>query len=217
MASGQAARRQQRWKFLKLLKWFSLIVLVWGLLAWLGARALVVNEPLSSADVIVVLSGSSAYRERTQKAAELYRLGRAPLVLLTDDHTRGGWSTVQQRNPYFVERAADELIKADVPAEKIIIVPGLPSSTHDEALLVRNYALAQRLKSILVVTSPYHSRRALRSFRQSFADTGVTVGLEPAPISRLTPPAALWWLQLEGWKTVGIEYIKLVYYRVRYG
>src|SRR5687768_16403733 len=126
------------------------------MLAWLGARALIVSAPLASADAIVVLSGSSAYPERTQKAAELYRDGRAPLVLLTDDHTRGGWSSAQQRNPFFVERATEELIKGGVPADRIRIVPGDPASTRDEALIISDYAVAEQLRSVLVVTSAYH-------------------------------------------------------------
>jgi len=83
-------------------------IVAWEIVAWVAARALVVDADLSSADAIVVLSGSSAYVERTHKAAELYRAGRAPLIWLTDDHMRGGWSNALQRNPYFVERATDD-------------------------------------------------------------------------------------------------------------
>src|SRR5688572_27901378 len=106
------------------------------MLAWLGARALIVSAPLASADAIVVLSGSSAYPERTQKAAELYRDGRAPLVLLTDDHTRGGSSSAQQRNPFFVERATEELLTGGVPAEKLYIVPVFASIRRFDAWLL---------------------------------------------------------------------------------
>src|SRR5688500_447600 len=147
-------------------------VAAWSLLAWGAAQALIVHDGLAHAEVIVVLSGSSAYLERTNKAADLFHEGRAPLVVLTNDNTRGGWSSVQQRNPYFVERAAEELRKAGVPAEKIQIVPGVASSTRDEATILREYVLSQGLRSVLVVTSAYHSRRALWTLRKSFADTG---------------------------------------------
>lgn len=200
----------------RIIKIVLLAIAAWAIVAGLAARALIVRAPLESADAIVVLSGSSTYVERTQQAAQLYREGRAPLVVLTDDHTRGPWSSAQQRNPFFVERAQDELIKAGVPAEKIKIVPGTASGTHEEALLLKEYAQGQGLKSILVVTSAYHSRRALRSLRQSFAGTGTTVGLEPAPVGRDTPSPAFWWLQRGGWSSVAGEYVKLVYYWFRY-
>ena len=201
----------------RLLKWVLVFIVVWGVLAWVAARALIVSAPLDSADAIVVLSGSSTYVERTHKAAELYRQRRAPLVLLTDDHTQGGWSSAVQRNPYFVERATDELIKQGVPVEKIRIIPGMPSGTHDEVLVIKDYASAQRLRSLLVVTSAYHSRRALRRLHQTFAGTETVVGLDPVPPGSQTPSPAFWWLQVEGWRIVGGELVKLVYYRLKYG
>lgn len=201
----------------RVLKWVLAFIVVWAVVAWVGARALIVSAPIDSADALVVLSGSSTYVERTHKAAELYRQRRAPLVLLTDDHTQGGWSSALQRNPYFVERATDELIKQGVPVEKIRIIPGMPSTTHEEVLVIKDYASAQGLRSLLVVTSAYHSRRALRSFRQAFTGTETTVGLDPVPPGWQTPSPGFWWLQLEGWRIVGSELVKLVYYRLKYG
>ena len=188
------------------------VVVGWAIVAALAARFLVVTEPLAAADAIVVLSGSSAYVERTQKAAQLYREGRAPLVLLTNDHTRGGWDNAQQRNPYFVERAADELMKAGVPWDRILILSGVAGSTRDEAMIVKGYAANEGVRSVLLVTSSYHSRRALRTFRQVFADTGTTIGLEPASAA----PSMFWWLRPQGWRTVGGEYAKLIYYYFKY-
>lgn len=190
-------------------------VFAWVFLAWAAAEALIVRASLAHADAIVVLSGSSAYVERTRRAAELFHEGRAPLVVLTNDDTRGSWSSAQQRNPYFVERARDELIKGGVPAEKMRIVPGVASGTHDEARILKQYAVQQGLRSVLVVTSAYHSRRALRSLRQSFEGTGVAVGLETTPINSPTPSPAFWWLHSEGWRAVAGEYVKLVYYWLR--
>ena len=196
----------------RLLLGLLVFIVAWEVVAWVAARALVVDADLSSADAIVVLSGSSAYVERTHKAAELYREGRAPLVWLTDDHTRGGWSSALQRNPYFVERATDELIKAGVPAERIRIVPGVASSTRDESLIVRDYASSQGVRSVLVVTSAYHSRRALRTLRQVFAGTGTTIGLHTVAATS----NAWWWLQPNGWRDVAGEYVKLIYYWFKY-
>ena len=48
---------------------------IWVLVAWLAARFLIVNTPLNRADVIVVMSGSAVYKERTKRAAEYYSQG----------------------------------------------------------------------------------------------------------------------------------------------
>lgn len=189
-------------------------IVAWTVAAAFAPRMLVVSAPLASADAIVVLSGSSAYLERTQKAAQLYREGRAPLVLLTDDHTRGGWNSAQQRNPFFVERAMEELVKAGVPQDAIRIAPGVAASTHDEAIIIKDYAAAETLRSVLVVTSAYHSRRALRALRQTLDGTGTTVGIESVQSDSVQ--SAFWWLRPQGWRTVGGEYVKLIYYWLKY-
>lgn len=198
----------------RIIKLILLVIVAWVIVAALAPRGLVVSAPLASADAIVVLSGSGAYLERTQKAAQLYREGRAPLVLLTDDHTRGGWSSAQQRNPFFVERATEELIKAGVPAEAIRIAPGVAASTYDEAVIIKDYAVAERLRSVFLVTSAYHSRRALRTLRGALYDTGTAVGIEPVPAD--SSQSAFWWLRSEGWRNVGGEYVKLIYYWLKY-
>jgi uncharacterized SAM-binding protein YcdF (DUF218 family) len=199
----------------RLLKVLVLLLVGWGIGAWIAARALIVKADLASADALVVLSGSSSYLERTQRAAELYRQGRAPVVLLTNDHTRGGWSSALQTNPFFVDRAIDELTKQGVPLERIIIVPGVAASTQSEAVIVRDYAASKGLRSVLIITSAYHSRRALRTFRKTFEGTGVVIGLEPS--SKASPSAAFWWLRPSGWRDVAGEYVKLTYYRFVYG
>ena len=84
--------------------------------ACLGRRELlIVKSELPAADAIVVLSGSSTYVERADWAARLYREGRAPLVILTDDKLISGWNRAEERNPFFYELAAKELQKRGVP------------------------------------------------------------------------------------------------------
>jgi uncharacterized SAM-binding protein YcdF (DUF218 family) len=189
-----------------------LLFAVWSLLAWAGARWLVVEAPLARADAIVVLSGSSAYVERAQKAAALFKEGHSPKIVLTNDNRQGGWSSVEQRNPFFYERAISVLTNAGVPQSAIEVIPRPVQSTRDEAELLRSYSDASGLHSLIVVTSAYHSRRALRTFRKAFATSNVAIGLEHAPTGLQTPHPATWWLHPRGWVIVPNEYLKTVYY-----
>jgi len=193
----------------------ALAVLLWPPLAWLAAEGLVVDDGASArADAVAVLSGSSAYVERARAAARLFREGRASLVILTDDGGRGGWSPAEQRNPSFVERAEAELLREGVPASAVERLPGPVSSTREEALLLREHAGRRRLRSLVVVTSPYHTRRARRAFTNAFERSGVEVAV--AASERIeTPPAASWWLTAGGWRAVAGEYVKLAYYAAR--
>jgi len=187
---------------------------VWVLVAWLAARFLIVSTPMHQADVIVVLSGSAVYRERTQRAAEYYRQGLASRILLTNDNMRGEWSSPKQRNPFFYERARDNLLVLGVPAEHVEVLPQPVTNTYEEARALKEYALAHQLRSLLVVTSAYHSRRVLWTLSQVFADTGIEIGVQSVEIGEQTPPPLTWWLHVRGWQMVVGEYVKNVYYRM---
>lgn len=201
------------------LRWALFLIsglLLWSLMAWIAARALVTSAELERADALVVFSGSSAYKERTRRAAEVFHAGRAPLIILTNDNQQSGWSRREQRNPLFVERARDELIRLNVPAERIITLPEPVTSTYEEAVLVRDYAASHELHSVLFVTSAYHSRRALWTTRRVFAGSGVEIGLDTPPPGEETPRPLTWWLHTSGWRMVAEEYPKLIYYWLWY-
>jgi uncharacterized SAM-binding protein YcdF (DUF218 family) len=192
------------------------VTLVAWLIAWGAAHWLIVRAELSHADALVVLAGSSAYTERALHAAQLFSEGRAPVILLTHDGERSNWSDEQQRNPFFVERAAEELRRAGVPAEKIEVLPRRVSSTHEEAVLLREYTAAHQIHSVLFVTSAYHSRRALWTMRRVLRGSGVEVEVSAAALGRGTPSPVTWWWYPLGWRIVAGEYLKLAYYALRY-
>jgi uncharacterized SAM-binding protein YcdF (DUF218 family) len=177
---------------------------------------LITEAPLEKADAIVVLGGSATYKERTREAAKLFFEGRAPRVLLTNDNQRGPWSIAEQRNLFFYERALEELKSAGLPSDRIEVLMKPVESTFDETQVVRDYAQQHGLHSILIVTSAYHSRRALWVFSRVFRDTGIRVGLISVRPGQESPPPVTWWLTLRGWKLVPTEYVKMMYYVINY-
>ena len=197
--------------------WFVLIFSLGALLfvAWGAAKLLIVEAPLEHADAIAVLSGSAVIRERAQLAAQLYLAGRARKIILTNDNQQGSWNSAEQRNPFYYERAVRVLTGAGVPRAAIEILPQPVSGTYEEAALLRRYAAEQKLNSVLVVTSAYHSRRALWTLRQAFASSGITIGLTAVPPGNQAPLPATWWLHLRGWQMVPGEYVKMIYYHLR--
>lgn len=208
-----ATKKQKNWR--RVFVAFFLLAFLW-LVSWLGARWLIVSAPLERADVIVVLSGSSTLAERTQHAAQIYSQNRAQRILLTTDNHQGGWSSAEQRNPYFHEIAIKDLTRLGVPSQNIEVIKPPVGSTWDEAVLVSDYAKTHNLRSILIVTSAYHSRRALWSFRSTFHATNTQIGLDPVSTGIQTPPPTTWWLHGRGWQLVLVEYLKLIYYLCRH-
>lgn len=189
---------------------------VWLPVSWIAARALIVNVRLERADGVVVLSGSSTYIERARWAAMIFHQGRAPKIVLTSDRLQSGYSLSQDRNPFFVELAVEELRRAGVPADKIEVIPTPAGNTYDEANLLRDYATEHDLRALLIVTSPYHTRRALRTFERAFRGRPTRIGVESPPPGLQSPSPMTWWLHPLGWKLVPGEYLKLIYYAWRY-
>jgi uncharacterized SAM-binding protein YcdF (DUF218 family) len=200
----------------RIVKVLLVCILIWPVAAWAAARLLITEAPLAKADAIVVLGGSANYKERTHEAARLLLDGRSQRILITNDNMRGPWSSAEQRNLFYYERAFEELKNAGVPEERVELLPEPVAGTHEEAELVRQYAASHNFQSVLIVTSAYHSRRALWTFSRVFRDTSTQIGLVSAPAEVETPRPATWWLTRRGWRLVPTEYVKMIYYVVKY-
>lgn len=204
--------RNPKSAFKKVFLFLLVFLVVWIPLSWIAARALIVEHPIQHADMIVVLGGSSTYIERTHKAAELWKEGRAPKIFLTNDGQKGGWSNEEWRNPYFIERAKKELLNQGVSEDAVESSTQIVNSTQDEAKLLKDILPKKNVRSVLIVTSPYHTRRAYRTIKNELADTGIEVGIVSPKTGEQSPQPYLWWLSPQGWNLVAGEYLKTVYY-----
>ena len=203
-----------RWRTIAIAAIF--VVAVWFLLAFIAAKFLIVTADLASADAIIVLSGPGTYIERGDWAAKLYLERRAPVVLLSNEGLLSGWSASDDRNLYFHELAARRLQQHGVATKDIKVVSDIGAGTYEESLRLCDYAAAEKLNRILIVTSAYHSRRALWSLQRACKDKPIQIGMESPPPGWQTPPPASWWLHKSGWRLVASEYVKMVYYRLSY-
>ena len=172
-------------------------VVVIGLLVWFREPLLVsvgrwleVQSPLQEADLVVALGGD---RVRQDVAVRLLREGVARWVLFVG-------SDVRQQDYHCL----------DVPAERTVLPPVPADTTLEEAMVTRTVVQERGLRSILIVTSPYHLRRALLIFERVFAGTGVVLYFSSAP-SRFYSTDS-WWKTHVGRKAVLWEYLALLYY-----
>jgi uncharacterized SAM-binding protein YcdF (DUF218 family) len=192
-------------------------VLALAVLANPIARFLIVRAEPSHADIVVVLSGSSVYEERIRHGIAVLLEGRALSIVLTNDGLRGRWSRRRQANLTSTERAKDAVLDAGINDQRLITLPQRVNSTYDEAVAVRGFAEKAGIRSVLVVTSPYHSRRALWVFRRVLEPAGVEVGIDSPPPGEQSPRPDTWWLSRTGWHSVALEYVKLAYYLIKHG
>jgi uncharacterized SAM-binding protein YcdF (DUF218 family) len=133
-------------------------------LASLLEKPLVLREPLVRRDAIVVLGAplrpdgalSPTGAERVAAAAALWRAGGGSLVVVTGGVTRGA------------RRAEAEVMAEALEAQGVpgVIVERQARTTLDNARLTRPLLEARGVRSLWIVTQPYHGRRGVRLFRQ---------------------------------------------------
>lgn len=194
------------------------LLAVWIAVAPLLADNLITSKPVGKADAIVILSGAADHAQRARGGAEAYHSGVAATIWITDDDQRGGWDDTEKGNPYFVDRINALLINEGVPASAIERLPGKVYGTVDEAGSVLANARDRNYKSLLIVTSDYHSLRALWTFERTAEKVapGMEIGLARCPSGESYPDRYTWWLTPRGWRTVGAEYVKFCWYWLFY-
>lgn len=142
-----------KWRIWRALLRFSALLLCISLVAfgfaYQDARDLLGKDsgPVQ-ADAIIVLGGG--WNERAERAAELYREQAAPLVIVSG---RGDCETNRS-----------VLIQDGVPLEAITLECN-SATTRENALFTIPILKQKGAHNVIIVTTWYHSRRALACFR----------------------------------------------------
>lgn len=187
---------------LAMLKWIFRVVIYAGLLVALAAviaffypeKFLCVDSGRVSADVIVLLGGGS--HERPERAAELFKAQAAPRLIISGE----GDDEINRQL----------LIQAGVPAGAIQL-EGKSRTTRENAEFTVKLLRAEKVRRVIIVTSWYHSRRALKCFEHF------------APEIKFYSRPSYFAFAREDWTRLGIskrmrlEFLKLPGYWIRYG
>ncbi len=164
------------------------------------ARYLIAKDPPQKADAALVLAGDPGY-ERTKCGARLVLAGEARLLILTGGEPGPGDSATSLR---------DVALGMGVPPEAIRMEQ-VSTSTHESLLAIRDILAREQVRSLVVVTSPYHQRRAVWAARRTLP--GVLILSRPADPSSWRPEG--WWKTSGNRRIVLGEYLKLAYYILR--
>lgn len=181
------------------------VVATLAAIAWLGrswwlpgiAYALVKEDGPARADAIVVLGGDG-FGNRILKAGELVKEHYAPLVLVSGPEGFYGQNEAQLAIPYAEQ--------AGYPGSWFVAVPHPYSSTSGEARVIVPELRRRGVRSCLLVTSDYHTRRAGRIFRAAAPE--IRFHVVAAPYPNFDPDS--WWRSREGLKIVFLEWQKTV-------
>lgn len=187
--------------------------------AWLmiyGGRYLQHEDPLKPSDAIFVLAGTRL--ERPLEAADLYKEGHAPLIVLSPGRPEPGEHLMRQRGidfPSEAELQRNALIRSGIPEAALPPVTGYVDNTAQEANLLRSMVATNRWRRVIIVTSKYHTRRAAFAFRRGLAGTGAEVIMRASRYDPSDP--ARWWRYRADLRFGINEFQKLIAYRLGLG
>ena len=157
-------------------------------------------------DVAIVPGGG--LQTRPFAAADLFHQGKVDGIVsfLTE---------VMPAEKMGLTRPADRvtleiLDQLHVPEEQIHIIGDHVTSTQDEVLAVKEWALQNEIESLVVLTEIFPSRRVAWVYNREFEETGISI--EVFAIIPKQYSAENWWQHEQGLISFQNEFIKYFYY-----
>jgi uncharacterized SAM-binding protein YcdF (DUF218 family) len=186
------------------------VVLVVAVVPWLPRLLTATDLVPARADAIFVFAGDVPDRPRC--AAALHARGLAPLVVFGGSRVAPELLAVDRPMSDAAVNATVAM-QAGLPIDAAVVLPE-GTSTWEDAAVLRRWAEGAGKRSLVVVTSPIHSRRAGLALDLAAR----AAGLEVAVVSCAEPPGpgSLWWLEERPLVQVSNETLKLGFYAARY-
>lgn len=169
------------------------------------AVPLVVHEQNARGDACYVLAGGGAIWERLDAAADLVQMGRVSRILLMEDGNCGQYSFKAKTSWTRTQWATDYLSWRGIPRDRITLLPKTDDlfGTLKEARGVAK-SLSKDVKTLVVVSSAPHMRRAMLAFKRTLPE-----GVQVVPYA-----ATVFEHSYEMHHPIWIEYFKLLVYYV---
>jgi len=180
-------------------------VLIRGLLVSYVGRGLVCREDLAPSDAILVETFDPNYL-LFERAAALETAGVAPRILVPVEASRDP----EVANP--VSKGVAEVMaqQARLKDWEIVLTREAEPITLNAAVQIRNHLAGDHVKSLIVVTSGFRSRRSVLVYRAVLGEVGTQIHC--VPVFGTTTPER-WADTWHGIQQVAEEFVKLQYYR----
>jgi uncharacterized SAM-binding protein YcdF (DUF218 family) len=179
-------------------------------------RFLAREDPLQKADALFVFAGTLA--ERPLEAADLYREGYAPWIVVTRATIDQATFQLQKRGvriPTQDDLSRDVLVQLGVPAGALITPSFIHDNTGEEARTLRELAIAHKWRRVILVSSKYHLRRLTLAARRALRGTNVEVIARGSRYDVSVPDR--WWTQRRDIRWIVSEVPKLLAYALGFG
>ncbi|MFW6147827.1 MAG: YdcF family protein [Thermodesulfobacteriota bacterium] len=217
-------KKERKRPRLSIWKWIFFIVFILyfvitayrvPLLIQLGDYLIVEHEP-QKADLIVCLGGTGV--GNSLAAVDIFQKGLAPSIFKAKELEPDGFEYLKRKVENYPTEFDLFIMLTEgfgIPKEAIISPNKRVGSTMEEASLVRERVLNNGYHSLILVTSPVHSRRAYLTFKEVFEDSEIKIISLPSHYQQFS--AKDWWKKRKNASQLVIEYQKLIYYKFKYG
>jgi len=158
----------------------ALIYIGHGFILKEAGKFLYYKDEIKPADVIVILAGEET--ERVEYGVKLFKEGwaRKDKVILTGGPLvwKYTWAALMQ----------EHALSLGVP-KSVILLADKSRTTEEDVIFTKELMDKHGYKSCIIVTSPYHSRRAAKIFRKLMGDK----------IKIISAPAEKSWFRFDEW------------------
>jgi len=195
----------------------ALIILIVFYFLSIG-HILVHEDKIRKCDAAVVLNGEIP--SRILQGIDMYEEGYVNEIIMSNLYVADEVHKLLDSKGFDLSDGADNnkdlAIQAGVPDEDIIILNGNARSTIDESQVVGEYfSNNSEYKSIMIVTSKYHSYRASKIFENQFKKLDLDIEIISVPTKYEEFDSYLWFTDRESIDSVIFETIKLtVFYLI---
>lgn len=209
-----AKRRSHLVHALRLLLFLAVpCLLLWlfrtPLLRGLG-NYLITEDAPARVDAVFVLGGS--VRDRGLEAARIHQHGLSQRFVFTGAPVPSALEALGLDSTE-AECTRNTAVVAGIPLAQTTAL-NVGTSTFEEAEALLQYARQHGLDTVMVISNRFHLRRIAQVFRPRFGPARITVLLHGAPSADFDE--AFWWRSEDGLVMLNNEYLKLVYYRLKY-
>lgn len=156
------------------------------------------TEQCQKADAIITISGGNT-SERAEEAIELYKLGWADMLVFSG-------AAKDTSGPSNAEVMRTQALAAGVPASSILVETFSQTTKQNASKSVSMFEKYD-LTNVILVTSPYHQRRASLEFHKVAGDSVI---IRNHPTTHDDDWSAFWWLTPRGWWLAGGEVVKII-------
>lgn len=181
---------------------FIVAVFVLGYLSliFLG-EYLTPSDTLTRSDAIVVLSGGP---DRIQWGIKLYKDAWAPRLVLVG-------AALDKSGPSNAEAMRKIALREGVPDTAIFLEED-STNTLENATLGKAVLDSFGAKSVILVTSPYHQRRAYETFKKVYEGELITIINSPSGYS--TWNSKQWWAKPASADITTSEILKIIWFKI---